>query len=459
MTDAKENQRSNKFLHTRWQEAHLPLYVKYANLICIVLMLLTIPTDFLSFPIDEAWRVVNARFTVIIIFLLGLLLLMTAGRQTQKPALMFNGLLLLPTLTINFLYLYFLFSMDDQYRLPVTTGCLTAILATHIFLYRFYAAHNTYSIVFALTIAIPFALDSNWRTSLISILLGHFTGFAISLFFRKVFRESLEKDYLIKLQADAIRKQSEQIEATLRDKDNLLRILIHDIANPLCVIMGNETYLAEQEAQLDQVSVKRLSRIHKACLAIDHLIEHVREFEAVRSGKKTVKIEPCSLNESIDSAMLMVEARAQAKNVSISINRSNANDIFCKAEGISLTHQVLVNVLSNAIKFSPLGGKVDVDIRLQDSTAEIVVQDYGVGIPSDILEGLFNPSKPTTRTGTAGEKGTGFGMPLAKAYIDKFGGQLCVESIAAETSPDKHGTTITIILPLWNSSASIVAAA
>ena len=75
MTEGKDNLRSNKFLHIRWQEAHLALYTKYANLICIALMLLTIPTDFLSFPMDEAWRVVNARFLVIIIFLMDLLLI------------------------------------------------------------------------------------------------------------------------------------------------------------------------------------------------------------------------------------------------------------------------------------------------------------------------------------------------------------------------------------------------
>jgi signal transduction histidine kinase len=459
MTEGKDNLRSNKFLHIRWQEAHLALYTKYANLICIALMLLTVPTDFLSFPMDEAWRVVNARFLVIIVFLMDLVLLMTVARKVQRPTLLLNTLLFASTATINVLYLYFLFSMDSQYRLAVTTGCLTSILATHIFLYRFYAVHNSFSLIYGLGLGLIFALQNEWRSSLIPLFLGHATGFALSLFFRKVFQQSLEKDYLIKIQAEAIRKQSEQIEATLKDKDNLLRILVHDIANPLCVIMGNETYLAEQETHLDQVSMKRLSRIHNACLAIDHLIVHVREFEAVRSGKKTVKIEPCSVNEAIDGAILMVEAKAQAKNVTIHVHYSKTRDILCKAEGLSLTHQVLVNILSNAIKFSPLGGKVDVFIGRNESSAEIMIRDYGVGIPPEILEGLFNPSKPTTRTGTAGEKGTGFGMPLAKAYVDKFGGQLRIESETPDKSPEKHGTNVIITLPLWSSKTSGVEAA
>jgi signal transduction histidine kinase len=458
MTEAKDILRSNKFLHIRWQEAHLPLYTKYANLICIVLMLLTIPTDFLSFPIDQAWQVVNARFLAIIIFLGDLLLLMTVARRSAKPTFIQNSLLFTTILTINSLYLYFLFSMDDQYRLAVTTGCLTAILGTHIFLYRFYAVHNAYSLVYGLVITLMFALDSQWRSALIPIFLGHATGFALSLFFRKVFQQSLEKDYLIKIQAEAIRKQSEQIEAALKDKDNLLRILVHDIANPLCVIMGNETYLTEKETHLDQVSMKRLTRIHNACLAIDHLIVHVREYEAVRSGKKKLKIEPCSLNEVIDGSILMVEAKAQAKNLTINIHYSKTRDILCAAEGLSLTHQVLVNILSNAIKFSPLGGKLDVFVDRQETTAEITVRDYGVGIPPEIMEGLFNPSKPTTRIGTAGEKGTGFGMPLAKAYVDKFGGQLRIESQTPEKSPNP-GTTVVITLPLWSSRTSSVAAA
>lgn len=164
------------------------------------------------------------------------------------------------------------------------------------------------------------------------------------------------------------------------------------------------------------------------------------------------------MNEAVDGAILMVEPKAEAKNVTINVHYARTRDILCAAESLALTHQVLVNILSNAIKFSRLGGKVDIFIARNEASVDIMVRDYGVGIPPNIMEGLFNPSQPTTRAGTAGEKGTGFGMPLAKAYVDKFGGQLRVESQTPDISPDKHGTNVVISLPLWSAKTSAAAA-
>ena len=102
---------------------------------------------------------------------------------------------------------------------------------------------------------------------------------------------------------------------------------------------------------------------------------------------------------------------------------------------------VIRNLISNAVKFSYPKGQIDIKARLLDETIELTVEDYGIGMPNDILNNLFVVSEKTTRLGTEDEKGTGLGLLLIKNYIEENGGTIFITSI------DGKGTCITLILP------------
>ncbi|HYX34527.1 MAG TPA: HAMP domain-containing sensor histidine kinase [Oligoflexus sp.] len=448
MTTASDHLGSYGFLPTRWEEQHISLYAKYANLICVALMLLCAPTDFVSFPQTEAWQIVQARAVAVAIFLFLLALLPFLAKNPKNHKTVLTGILCATTLTINGLYIHFLLSMDPQHRLAVTTGCLTAILGTHLFLYKFRRAHAIFSLIFlSLILALSFR-DAVWRSYLISILLGHATGFILTLFFRKVFYDGLRKNYKIKLQSETIRKQSEKIESAYREKETLLRVLIHDIATPLCVITISQSSIMNSASQLDDETNRALERMQKACESLDHLIHHVRTTEAIRSGKVEIVIGPCSVHEAVDSAILMLEPQAQAKNIRIQVQQTVSEDLYCVADKLNLTHQVLGNIISNAVKFSRPGGLIEILIQKLDDAVEIGIRDHGIGIPAPILAEIFHQHRSTSRPGTAGEIGTGFGMPLAKAYMDRFQGQIRIISVTPDEAPHTSGTTVFISLPL-----------
>ncbi len=120
--------------------------------------------------------------------------------------------------------------------------------------------------------------------------------------------------------------------------------------------------------------------------------------------------------------------------------------ILVLADRAGLTYQVLNNLLSNAIKFTQSGGTVEISVRDGDDYWNIGIIDNGIGIPADLLNQLFDPSKQTTRKGTAGESGTGFGMPIVKTVVESYGGSLNVESKTPEEDPLHHGTRIQIKL-------------
>ncbi|WP_132317591.1 sensor histidine kinase [Pseudobacteriovorax antillogorgiicola] len=437
-----------KFLRRRWEESHLRLFVRDANLMCIMLLLLIAPTDLLSFPEELAWETIRTRFIAIGIFLLNLLLLFQIKSRATDPRIraLYHGFLAETTLVMNGLFLYFLLTMNPSYRLAVTVACLTANIGTHFFLHRFRRSHLLFSTVFAIIILPPFLFSEVWREHLISIYIGHASFFVIAVYFRRVFYKSLQKDYLIKLQAETIKQQSKNIETSLKDKETLLRVLMHDISNPLTVIMGNEMMLSKLAADNPEL-IEKLKKIQQATMSINGIIKHVRDYEAVRSGKKPLQIARCSVRSCIDQAMLMIEERAQAKDITI-VAKIGDEDIFCMADETNLTHQVLVNLLTNALKFSATGQVIEIIVSQQSDVAEIQVIDHGIGIPDRILRNLFSDSKTTNRMGTGGEKGTGFGMPLVKAYLDRFHGSIKVETRTIDDYPTDHGTTFTIRLPI-----------
>ena len=103
---------------------------------------------------------------------------------------------------------------------------------------------------------------------------------------------------------------------------------------------------------------------------------------------------------------------------------------------------VINNVVSNAIKFSRPKSEITVQSQALDKFTVISVSDEGIGIPKAILDSLFAMNKSTSRPGTKGEKGTGFGMPLVKKYMELFGGDIIVDSKCQEDFPQDSGKTI-----------------
>ena len=102
--------------------------------------------------------------------------------------------------------------------------------------------------------------------------------------------------------------------------------------------------------------------------------------------------------------------------------------------------------MSNAIKFSLPGGRIILETYDNEDHAVVEIKDNGIGIPNKMINHLFSAEKPTTSLGTAGEQGTGFGLPLARSFIDRFDGKIEVESRSADEHPKSHGMTFKIFL-------------
>lgn len=221
---------------------------------------------------------------------------------------------------------------------------------------------------------------------------------------------------------------------------NLLRLVTHDIANPLSVINAASHVQLRSIKDKDSKEARPWQKVMKAGTTIQHILEQVRQLEALGSGKAAIKLEPVSLKEVFEKGKFIFQQKLDQKNLQL-VYESPSDDIKVLAEETSLSNQVLNNILSNAIKFSYDNDTILVKVEQREDFVYLVIRDKGIGIPPDILDKLFDERAQTSRKGVSGEEGTGFGMPLVKFFMDRYGGKIDVLSkVQGSSQNTDHGT-------------------
>jgi signal transduction histidine kinase len=234
---------------------------------------------------------------------------------------------------------------------------------------------------------------------------------------------------------DAIKSASEK-EVKIR---NLLKIVAHDISTPLMVVGGISKRILNTESSHEDL-LSHVKRISNSADRIQKILESVREMEAAHSGKISVELEPVSLKLCIEEAISGFDERLRDKKVKIFVDAELQDDLFVLADYTILTNQVFSNLISNAIKFSRPGEHIVIQSKVEGETCEVKIQDFGIGIPKELQSEIFEMSKSTSRPGTSGEKGTGFGLPLVKMFMLSFQGDIAV----ASKTKGRTGTTMTL---------------
>ena len=173
-----------------------------------------------------------------------------------------------------------------------------------------------------------------------------------------------------------------------------------------------------------------------------NLLENLLEWG--RSQRQaTIKPILLEIQGVVSETVQLLSSMASAKDINIGTNISNE----CKAFVDPMMFKTIIrNLISNAIKFTPNGGKIDLNCSCDPQLCTIQVSDTGVGIPVDRIELIFDDSKVFSTSGTNSEKGTGLGLKLVKRFVDKNGGTITV------SNKQNQGTTFTISLPAQESN-------
>ncbi len=217
-----------------------------------------------------------------------------------------------------------------------------------------------------------------------------------------------------------------------------LHILCHDLSNPLAAIHSFAGLLQQDPADWEKLTKYIVLSVENSL----DIIESTRELRA--SEEKEIEISRLNLKKSVSQSEFILQAKLDEKNIQLEIKVSEHIEIL--AETVSLTNSVISNLLTNAIKFSEPGSVIKIDAEKEgENTVKVYFRDSGIGMSQRLINDLFNLSKSTTRRGTNGERGTGFGMPLVKKSMERYGGDIQISSQPIDDFPDDHGTEICLV--------------
>ncbi len=235
-------------------------------------------------------------------------------------------------------------------------------------------------------------------------------------------------------------------ERAARAKDEFLATLSHELRTPLNAILGWGTIL--RKGAVDDVTASRgIEAIERNAKAQAQLVEDLLDVSRIISGNLRLDVKPIALTSVIKAAMDSVQPAADAKEIQLQIIGDPAVD-NTRGDAARL-QQVIWNLLSNSIKFTPKGGDVSVKVERSDSMAEIIVTDTGEGIRREFLPYVFDRFKQADGSISRKHAGLGLGLAIARHLMELHGG-----TIEADSAGAGLGAAFKVRLPLGDASTA-----
>jgi two-component system, OmpR family, sensor histidine kinase KdpD len=232
-------------------------------------------------------------------------------------------------------------------------------------------------------------------------------------------------------------RQTELLEITEKLQTALLNSISHDLRTPLVTITGALSSLADDAPALDDEARRSLIQTaREEADRLNRLVGNLLDMTRLEAGVIRINFEDCDVQDLIGAALAECEARLRDRPVHIDI----PPELPLVPMDFVLVERVLVNVIDNALKYSPDGSPIEIQAFTSGAFVEICVADQGVGIPTEDLARVFDKFYRVQRPGNV--SGTGLGLSISKGIIEAHGG-----FIGAENRND-GGTLITIALPL-----------
>ena len=255
-------------------------------------------------------------------------------------------------------------------------------------------------------------------------IIGHLNRTESRL--RKREQELLREVYeRTQAEAEVNRERLRAIEAD-RSKSRFLSNMSHEIRTPLNSILGFSEIIANERHEAETYS-EYSGYIHEAATHLLSLVNDVLDLARVEAGKLDLNPVVLDTRTAIDAKLHMVETEARKKGITLDTNYP-AEDLPLLADERAFT-QIMLNLLANAIKFSPEGGIVRVAARPDGERAVLIsVADAGPGIPEDQLARVLEPFEQSGAGQAHAQAGTGLGLALVKALIELHGGTIRLES-------------------------------
>ena len=231
-------------------------------------------------------------------------------------------------------------------------------------------------------------------------------------------------------------------------KSQFIRTVTHELRSPVSVTRSLLRNIVAGYA--GQVTEQQLDILSRASRRVDFLQKLIDDLLDLAEGKTEIRLheqyEPIPLEQVIQQVIKRYEVPAQEKNITIHWNDGTAGSetlVLATPEGLD---RIFNNLVSNAIKYTPAGGRVKILLSSKGNEAQVIVEDTGIGIPEEAMGSLFEEFYRAPNAKALEREGTGLGLTIVKDLVERFGGRISLQSTV------DIGTQFTIILPVEISS-------
>jgi signal transduction histidine kinase/CheY-like chemotaxis protein len=239
----------------------------------------------------------------------------------------------------------------------------------------------------------------------------------------------------------ALQQRERELEVAGRHKSEFLASMSHELRTPLNAVIGFSDVLLERMfGDLNERQEEYVRDIRDSGRHLLELINEILDLSKVEAGRMDLEPAVLSLPDLLEHGIAMVRERAARHRIALSLTVAPEVGVVW-ADEVKLK-QVVLNLLTNAVKFTPDGGSVDVSAEVVDGEARVIVSDTGVGIAEADQAAIFEAFQRGGRKARAGTEGTGLGLTLSKRIVELHGGRLWLKSRPGE------GSTFAFAIPV-----------
>ena len=266
---------------------------------------------------------------------------------------------------------------------------------------------------------------------------------------QSMFKRIVEKDFTeeqinwnreeLRRQRDELERQRQQLTQMNAVKDKFFSIIAHDLKSPLMALSMMSRALSERPGYLTPEKAQEYARlVHESAMISCRLMENLLDWSRMQTNSIAFVMEPVDLHRTVCENFALLDICARHKRITLSSEVPENVRVLADARSVSA---IVRNLVSNAVKYTPEGGRVAVTAVPGEKHVEWSVTDSGVGIEPRRLDEVFRIDVSSSTRGTADELGTGLGLKLCKEFVERNRG------VIQMTSEVGKGTKVTVTLP------------